>query len=147
MAGGFLLNHGYKFSIKKLGATGAEMAIGKGVTGVDPDNNEETEDTYYYDGGGAAETDVTGFKMSYSFEGHRYFGDAAQDYIFSLANKTGPDRKCTFTVTEPNGDKWAGNATVSDIKLPGGDANSKGEVEWTISFDGSPTFTKAPVTP
>lgn len=146
MAGGFLLNHGYKFSIKK-GAT-TEMTIGAGITGVDPDNNEETEDTFYYDGGGSATTDVTGFKMSYSFEGHRKYGDSAQDFIMGLANKTGPDRKVdTFTVTEPNGDKWAGPATISDIKLPGGDANSKGEIEFMISYDGAPTFTKAPVTP
>ena len=32
-------------------------------------------------------------------------------------------------------------------KAPGGDANSKGEIEFTISFDGKPTFTEAPVTP
>ncbi|AUR81266.1 major tail protein [Bacillus phage Wes44] len=139
---GFLMNYGYKFAIKN--GTTAEMAIGAGVTGVDPDNNEETEDTYYYDGAGSATTDVTGFKMSYAFEGHRKYGDPAQDYIMALANKTGPARKVDdFIVTEPNGDKWNGPATISDIKLPGGDANSKGEIEWTISYDGAPKFTAA----
>lgn len=139
---GFLLNHGYKFAIKK--GTQAEMVIGAGITGVDPDNNEETEDTFYYDGKGSATTDVTGFKMSYSFEGHRKYGDPAQDFIMALANKTGPDRKVDdYIVTEPNGDKWNGPATISDIKLPGGDANSKGEIEWTISYDGAPIFTPA----
>lgn len=141
------MNYGYKFDVKALGGAGTNMPIAKGITGVDPDNNEETEDTYYFDGGGAAETDVTGYKLSYAFEGHRNYGDPAQDYIMGLATKTGPERKVDFTVTEPNGDKYQGTATVSDIKLPGGDANSKGEIEFTISYDGKPTFTKAPVTP
>ncbi|AFE86250.1 major capsid protein gpP [Bacillus phage PBC1] len=142
---GFLMNYGYKFAVKQ--GTGADLPIAKGITGVDPDNNEETEDTFYYDGNGSAETDVTGYKLSYAFEGHRNYGDPAQDLIMGLAIKTGPERKVTFTVTEPNGDKYTGPATVYDIKLPGGDANSKGEIEFTIAFDGKPTFTKAPVTP
>ncbi|MBO1628192.1 phage tail tube protein [Bacillus arachidis] len=145
----FLLNHGYKFEVDTTPGSGTptKERIAKGITSVDPDSNEESEETYYYDGGGAAERDITGFMLSYAFEGHRFYGDKAQDYIFSLMNKTGPARKTTFTVTEPNGDKWEGNATISGIKAPGGDANSKGEVEFTISFDGMPTFTKASVTP
>ncbi|MDM5191133.1 capsid protein [Bacillus hominis] len=144
----FLLNHGYKFEINTA-STGTKKLerIAKGITSVDPDNNEETEETYYYDGGGAAERDITGFMMSYGFEGHRFYGDPAQDFIFSKLHKVGPDRKVDFEVTEPNGDKWSGKATLSEIKAPGGDANSKGEIEFTISFDGMPTFTKATVTP
>jgi hypothetical protein len=142
----FLLNHNYRFGIKKLNAapTDPKLLIAKGITSVDPDNNEESEETYYFDGGGAAEIDITGFMMSYGFEGHRNYGDPAQDYIMSLANKTGPDRKCWFEVIEPNGDKWEGPATISEIKLPGGDANAKGEISFTISFDGQPTFVENP---
>lgn len=145
----FLLNHNYRFGIKKLNATQSDptMDIGEGITSVDPDNNEESEETYYYNNGGAASRDITGFMLSYGFEGHRFYGDLAQDFIMSLANKTGPDRKAFFTVTEPNGDKWEGPATISEIKLPGGDANAKGEISFTISFDGQPTFVEAPTTP
>ncbi|SPT98424.1 major capsid protein gpP [Lysinibacillus capsici] len=144
----FLLNHGYVFEIGGTGFLPAtKLRIAKGITSVDPDSNEESEETYYYDGGGAAERDITGFMLSYAFEGHRNYGDPAQDYIFSLLAKVGPDRKTVFSVTEPNGDKWEGPATISDIKAPGGDANAKGEIEFTISFDGMPTFTAAPTTP
>ncbi|HFJ9375108.1 TPA: capsid protein [Bacillus nitratireducens] len=146
---GFLLNHGYKFEVNTT--SDIEVAtwerIAAGITSVDPDNNEESEETYYYDGGGAAERDITGFMMSYGFEGHRKYGDKAQDYIFSKVHKVGPERKTEFRVTEPNGDKWEGRATISEIKSPGGDANAKGEIEFTISYDGVPTFEKAPVTP
>ncbi|MED1012129.1 phage tail tube protein [Bacillus mycoides] len=145
----FLLNHGYKFEINTT--SDIEVAtwerIAKGITSVDPDNNEESEETYYYDGGGAAERDITGFMMSYGFEGHRFYGDKAQDFIFSKLHKVGPERKIEFRVTEPNGDKWEGRGTLSEIKAPGGDANAKGEIEFTISFDGIPVLAKAPVTP
>lgn len=146
---GFLMNHGYIFEINITpeAETPTWARIAAGIKSVDPDNNEESEENYYYDGGGAAERDITGFMMSYGFEGHRKYGDAAQDYIFSKTHKVGPERKTDFKVTEPNGDKWEGRSTISEIKSPGGDANSKGEVEFTISYDGVPTFTKAPSTP
>ncbi|OOZ76585.1 capsid protein [Bacillus cereus] len=142
------MNHGYKFELNVSETSTAKYAvIAKGITSVDPDNNEESEETYYYDGGGAAERDITGFMMSYGFEGHRYYGDEAQDFIFKRVNQVGNARKSDFRVTEPNGDKWEGRCTISEIKNPGGDANSKGEIEFTISFDGVPTFTPAPSTP
>lgn len=143
----FLLNHGYVFEIN-VSTTAVEKyeKIARGITSVDPDNNEESEETYYFDGGGAATRDITGFLMSYGFEGHRDYGDPAQDFIFSKIHKVN-ERKVDFKVTEPNGDKWAGKATLSEIKAPGGDANSKGEIEFTISYDGMPTFTKKPTTP
>ncbi|HFK1393632.1 TPA: capsid protein [Bacillus mobilis] len=142
---GFLLNHGYKFEINATSTSEvpAWELIAAGITSVDPDNNEESDENYYYDGGGAAERDITGFMMSYGFEGHRKYGDKAQDFIFSKIHKVGPERKGEFRVTEPNGDVWEGKATISEIKAPGGDANSKGEIEFTISFDGVPKFTKA----
>lgn len=141
----FLLNHNYRFYIDVIGQGGGTLSlwIAKGITSVDPDNNEESEQTYYYDGGGAAESDVIGFMMSYAFEGHRNYGDPAQDYIMALANKTGPDRKVPLRVVEPNGDTWSGPATITDIKLPGGDANAKGDISFTISFDGQPEFIEA----
>ena len=143
----FLLNHGYEFSITEgvLGAT--PLILAAGITSVDPDANEEVSEDYYFDGGGAATVDVTGLQLSYSFEGHRDYNDEAQNYIMSLRNQTGPARKTNFVVTEPNGDKYKGVATISEIKAPGGDANAKGEIEFTITFDGLPTFTAAPVTP
>lgn len=140
----FLLNYGYKFTITE-GLTGVtRLDIAAGITSVDPDSNEEKTEDFYYDGDGAATVDVTGLQLEYSFEGHRDYNDDAQNYIFSLRNLTGPARKTNFVVTEPNGDKYEGVATISDIKAPGGDANSKGEIEFMITFDGLPTFTPTP---
>lgn len=139
----FLLNHLYKFEIN----TGTKeapkwSAIARGITSVDPDNNEESEENYYYDGGGSAERDVTGFMMSYGFEGHRDYKDEAQNFILKKVNQVGEARKVEFRVTEPDGGKFEGRATLSDIKSPGGDANAKGEIEFTVSYDGVPTYTE-----
>ncbi|PHB11468.1 capsid protein [Bacillus pseudomycoides] len=139
----YLLNHLYKFEINTgTKATPKWAVIAKGITSVDPDNNEEVEEDYYYDGGGASERSVVGFMMSYGFEGHRAYGDEAQDFIFKKINQIGDARKTDFRVTEPSGDKWEGPATISEIKAPGGDANSKGEVEFNIAFDGAPELTE-----
>ncbi|MGH0741938.1 phage tail tube protein [Bacillus paranthracis] len=137
----FLLNHLYKFEIDMgTEASPKYVAIAKGITSVDPDNNEESEENYYYDGGGSASRDVTGFMMSYGFEGHRDYADEAQNFIMKKINQTGEARKVKFRVTEPDGGTFEGRATISDIKAPGGDANSKGEIEFTISYDGVPTY-------
>ncbi|WP_277640111.1 phage tail tube protein [Bacteroides graminisolvens] len=143
----FLLNYGYTFEVTEGLAGVTQLPIAAGITNVEPDSNEESDEKYYYDGGGLGERDVIGIMLTYAFSGDRDYNDDAQNYIFGLATKTGPDRKTNFTVTEPNGDSYTGKATISEIKLPGGDANSKGEVEFTISFDGLPTFTPAPVVP
>ena len=137
----FLLNHLYKFEIDMgTGTTPKWGTIGRGIKSVDPDNNEESEENFYYDGGGASERDVIGFMMSYGFEGHRDYADEVQNFIMRMANKTGDARKVPFRLTEPDGGVYEGRSTVSDIKNPGGDANSKGEIEFTISYDGVPTY-------
>nr|WP_257154612.1 capsid protein [Bacillus thuringiensis] len=124
-----------------------KLRVGSGITSVDPDSNEETDESFYYDGEGAAQRDVLGVMLLWGFSGHRDYNDLAQNYIMGLRIKTGLDRKTNFTITYPNGDKLEGVATISEIKDAGGDANRKGEIEFTISYDGLPTFTPAPVTP
>lgn len=143
----FLLNHLYKFEIDtSTTGTAKWEVIAKGITSVDPDNNEESDENYYYDGGGSATRDVTGFMMSYGFEGHREYKDPAQNFIMKKINQVGDARKVPFRVTEPDGGKFEGRATLSDIKAPGGDANAKGDIEFTISYDGVPTYTEPPTT-
>ncbi|MCC2397545.1 capsid protein [Bacillus cereus] len=143
----FLLNHLYKFEINTgTEATPKWSKLAKGILSVSPDLNEESDENYYYDGSGMATRDITGLMVSYEFEGHRAYGDEAQDFIFGKALQVGEGRKVEFRVTEPSGDKFEGLATVSDITLAGGDANAKGEVSFTIAFDGLPEFTEAPVT-
>lgn len=141
----FLLQYNHKFRINSTpGITpGTMLDIARGITSIDPDNNEDIDQTYYYDGGGSASSDVIGFQKVISFEGHRDYADPAQNFIFSLTNKLGPDRVTDFEWELPDGSIISGEATVANIKDPGGDANSKGEIEFEIHFNGLPLVTPA----
>lgn len=146
MDGAFLLQHGYKFDINKavdaLDTAEDWLRIAGGIKSVDPDNSEEIAQDYYYDGDGNAETDVIGMQKVYAFSGHRKYGNAAQDFIFNtLSHVVGPERRVAFRITYPDGTKLSGPATIANIKDPGGDANSKGEIEFEIHFAGLPTVT------
>lgn len=142
----FLLQHGYKFEINEtVGAADVDLkwlTLAKGIKSIDPDNNEKTDQTEYYDGNGAAETSVVGSQKTFGFEGHRDYADEAQNLIFNkLSHKVGPDRDIEYKVTYPDGTKLKGRATVVNIKDPGGEAGSKGEMSFEIHYAGKPTLT------
>lgn len=143
--GAFLLQYNYKFEIAPLAKKDDEesfLTLAGGITSIDPENEEEIEQDYYYDGGGEAESEVVGLQKIISFEGHRKYGDPAQDYIYQdLTHKKGPERRVYFRETFPDGAALEGEATVANIKDPGGDANSKGEIEFEIHFNGQPKYT------
>jgi len=144
----FLIQAGFKFEFNKVQNATTDaldwLLIAGGISDVSPEPNEEIDQTAYYDGGGQASTDVIGKQEVYSFEGHRLYGDPAQDYFYNVLNhQVGNARKGTFRVTYPDGAKLVGNATVANISSPGGAANSKGEISFEIHFNGLNTFTEA----
>src|SRR4051812_12764925 len=77
--------------------------IAKGINNVDQSGNEELAQDKYLDGGGYGETDVIGAQLTYSFSGHRFAGDAAQDFIFGKKLALGMSRRVQFRATEPDG--------------------------------------------
>ncbi|VXB51596.1 Capsid protein [Exiguobacterium sp. 8H] len=140
----FLLQHNYNITITEGLASTTELLIAEGITNLDFSPSETVTEDYYYANGGAATKDVTGTVLTYAFTGHRQSEDAAQNYIFSLLTELGPARKTNFKVVEPDGAMYEGEATIHDIKTPSGDANAKGEIAFSITFDKIPTFTPAP---
>ncbi|CCO11576.2 major capsid protein gpP [Carnobacterium maltaromaticum LMA28] len=134
---GFLPNYMTKFEIGPSKEELFEMA--EGIQSVEPANDEETEDYTYYSHKGGKETDVTSVSRSESFKGHRtYKLDEAQEFIRNGLNSPGQGRKCYFRVTEPDGRIVEGPASFSGIVHRGGDANSRGNFEVTVTFDGLP---------
>lgn len=134
---GFLPNYMTKFEIGATKETLFEMA--EGIQSVEPANDEETEDYTYYSHKGGKETDVTSVSRSESFKGHRtYKNDEAQEFIRNGLNSPGQGRKCYFRVIEPDGRIVEGPASFSGIVHRGGDANSRGNFEVTVTFDGLP---------
>lgn len=138
----FYLNSNYKFKIGEL--EGTLHDLGAGLSSVDVTGNEEVDQTPYLDGSGFGTSDVTGGQPVYTFEGHRLYGDDAQDFIFGKRFTFGKDRRCEFEVEDPDGATISGEATLVNIDGPGGEANAKSEISFEVHFVGLPTLTPAP---
>jgi len=112
-----------------------ELAVG--ISDFDPAPNDEIDQTQYLSGKGFGSSDVTGQQLVISFEGHRFKGDPAQDYIFGLQNKVGKARKTKFVWTKPDGSSIEGDVTIANITGPSGPANEKGAISFEIHFNGA----------
>lgn len=150
MSESFLIQAGYKFDWNEaedaLDAALDWVSIGSGITNVSPESNEQISQDYYYNKGGNATTDVIGMQDVWSFEGHRDYNDAFQNTVFeTMKYLLGAGRRGSFRVTYPNGAKEIANATVANIKAPGGGANEKGAISFEIHMNEIPAFTAAPV--
>lgn len=117
--------------------------LAKWISNVEDDSDEETEDTGFYDGDGTPETDIISVKKAYSFEGFYDEEDPAMKFIAGLEFETGEKRKIMFKQVRTNGDTLEGKATVSEIKVTGGEATEYATFECTIAWDKKPTITKA----
>lgn len=135
----FLLQSNNKFEIEV--SSGQFARIAKGITSVDPSPNEELAQDRYMDGDGLGETDVIGGQLTLAFSGHRYYGDEAQDFIFSKLLEFGAERRVNFRWTLPDGSSFEGPATIANITGPSGDAGAKGEISFEIHFNGKPEYT------
>lgn len=119
------------------------LKLAKWVSSVTDDSDEETEDQGFYDGDGTPETDVISVKKSYSFEGMYDDADPAQKFVAGLEFETGEGRKVMFKQVRTNGDTLEGPATVTGIKVTGGEATDYAAFECAIAWDKKPTVTKA----
>lgn len=117
------------------------LRLAKWVETVTDDSDEETEDQAFYDGDGTPETDVISVQKTYTFEGMYDDNDDAMRLIADLEFETGEGRKIMFKQERTSGETLEGRATVSDIKVTGGDADEFATFECTISWDAKPTIT------
>lgn len=122
-------------------ATTVYNRLAKWVSAVTDDSEEETEDQGFYDGDGTPETDVISVKKTYTFEGMYDEEDPAMKFIAGLEFETGEARKIMFKQVRSNGDTLEGRATVSEIKVTGGEATEYATFECTIAWDKKPTVT------
>ncbi|MDB0581384.1 phage tail tube protein [Salinicoccus roseus] len=143
----FYLQSKHKFEIQN--DLGTWLRLAGGISSFEPDPNEETSDDRYLDGNGFAETDVTGGQLVIAIEGHRFHGDAAQDYIYSNQWKFGQARRSRARWTQPDGTQLEGPVTIAAVTGPGGEAGEKGAIGFELRFNGEPTVNDPaePVTP
>lgn len=139
---GFLLQSKHLLEIDTDPTGESKMErLAAGITGMDPDINDEISQDRYFDGEGFGETDVVGSQLILTFSGHRNYGDPAQDYIFSKILSPGEGRRTNLDWTLPNGNKYSGPVTIANISGPSGEAAGKGEISFEIHFNGKPEFT------
>ena len=113
--------------------------LADGVTTAEAENDEETDDIAYYNGDGTKKTVVTSVKNGYSFEGDYIKEDEAQAIVAGMRFKTGDDRNVWLKVVESDGKtQYVGVATVSGIKIGGGEASEYEGFEATISRNAAP---------
>lgn len=119
--------------------------LAKWVSTVTDDSDEETEDQGFYDGDGTPETDVISIKKNFSFEGRFDAEDPAMAFIASKEFETGEGRKIMFKQERTDGSVFEGPATITGIKVTGGEATEYATFECAIAWDRKPDIT--PPTP
>ena len=131
----------YEIDTTPNGATRTYVRLGGGLTGADPSQNEEVDQTGYLDGDGFKESRVTAKQLTISYSGHRKIGDAAQDDIAALEDETGDALTTNFRMTDADGNIKSGSCTLANIKSGGGEAGSKVEFSVDIHLNGKPART------
>ena len=82
---------------------------------------------------------MTSVKSGYSFEGDYIKEDEAQAIVAAMRFKTGDDRNVWLKVVDADGKtQYVGVATVSGIKIGGGDASEYETFKCTISWNVAP---------
>lgn len=115
--------------------------LAKWVSNVSDDTDEQTEDQGFYDGDGTPETDVISVKKAYTFEGMFDETDEAMKLIAGLEFETGEARKVMFKQVRTDGSTLEGPATVTGIKVTGGEATEYATFECAIAWDKKPEVT------
>lgn len=138
------LNHANKLEINvtPLQEVPTWARICEGFSNLAESLNEVLHQASYLCDGGWGSTEVTGGQYIVTLTGKRYFGDQAQDWIFSddVVYKWGKARKTQFRLTRQNGDIILWDITLANITNSGGDANTASDISVAIHGNGAPTF-------
>lgn len=121
----------------------ATLELAHYISSVTDDSEETVEEQGFYDGDGTPESNVTTVKKVFTFEGFFDQADAAMAFVETLEQKTGEGRKVAFKQVRTDGTVYSGRATVTDIKVTGGDATEFAVFNCTINADMALTVTPA----
>lgn len=117
--------------------------LAKWISTVEDDSDEEIEEEGYYSGDGTPEEDVIFVKKKYTFEGMFDEEDEAMKFIAGKEFETGEGRKIMFKQERTDGSVLEGPATLTEIKVTGGEATEYARFECSIAWDKKPEITPA----
>lgn len=143
---GFALNYMY---VTLVNITPEESAptwawVGPGITDLTNDRSEKTDENEDYSTGGNTETTVTGVTASTSVSGNRLIGDPFQDWLASIEECFGSERKTQRRTVAPTGEVIQDEITVKDIVAsgPNGAASEKQAISCVFARNDTPELLK-----
>lgn len=120
-----------------------------GIENMEEAINEQSKQYYFMDGEGFAHNEVNAMAPTFSLQGRRVHGDAAQDFIEGLKYAPAEARKTSIqlisTQTIGSTDKMLTitcPATITSISTFGGTARDNSPFHVTFSLNGKPTVTR-----
>ena len=115
------------------------MWIAKGVKETSPENDEEDDDVAYFDGDGTKEKVITSKSRGRSFEGHREYGDKAQDFIADKEDALADDLVVWYKELVPTGKYYKeGLGRLSGIEIGEGEASDLETIKFQINWSRTP---------
>jgi hypothetical protein len=137
------LNHSnvLEIDITPRGVDRTWAQIKKGFANIAEALNEVLYQASFLGDGGWGSTYSTGGQYTFTLTGKRFFGDAAQDYIFSDAviHHFGIARETQVRITRQDGTMLLWNVTLANITNSGGDANTAADISVAVHGNGPPT--------
>lgn len=114
--------------------------MGPGIEDISPDRSEKIDETEDYSTGGNTVTTVTGVIKTTSVTGKRLIGDPLQDYLASLEEIFGEERKTQFRIVSPTGEIVEEDVTLKDINMsgPNGGASDKQAISFSMARNDTP---------
>jgi hypothetical protein len=119
------------------------VRLANGIDTFEETNNETKETKMYYNNEGYGTTISTNKSMTWTASGDRIKGDPAQDFIAGLYFKLGGELETDYESYDSEGNKIAGDCSVTDIIKFGGGAGEISPFGATINGNGKPTITYA----
>lgn len=115
------------------------MWIAKGVKETSPENDEEDDEIAYFDGDGTKEKMITSKSRGRSFEGHREYGDKAQDFIADKEDALTDDLVVWYKEVVPTGKYYKeGLGRLSGIEIGEGEAHELESIKFQVNWSRTP---------
>jgi len=127
------------FGVNPNGREGEESVIVKDTESLSISIDGNVEEWNPLDTSGWTRRLMTAKSISIQLSSKRNYGDPGNDYIASLAWKTGQDCNSVFTINFPNGDKLVFDCVINVTSL-GGESTAVDTLEWEVLSDGKPQY-------
>ena len=138
-----VFNINFKIGTKGRESTEQDMMIIKDMETFSPSIDGNIEEWTPMDTEGWVRRLSTGKGFTISLSGKRHVGDPGNDYIASLAWKSGIECSSKAEIEFPDGDKLEFNCVVNVTTPFGGDSTNVSTLEFELQSDGKPVYIPA----